>query len=166
MHYIYIYINKLDGKIYVGQTQDLKSRDKSHIYNKSNLHIDNAIRKYGRNNFDYFILTTADNIESANQKEIFWISEMRRLFGDKMIYNKSNGGEASMRGLKHSDNTKKKMSDSKVGEKNPNYGKRFPGRTNSGCFKPGHKVHHNHKGKTWKLINGKRVWITIKPCST
>lgn len=162
MHYIYIYANKINGKIYVGQTQDLKARDKVHIYNKSNSPIDNAIRKYGRNNFDYFTLITTDNIVSANQKEIFWISELRRLFGTKMIYNISNGGEASMRGRKHSEETKKKMSEARSGKNNPNYGKRFPGRINSGTFKNGHKVSHNHKGKTWKVIDGKRVWISIE----
>lgn len=159
MYYIYAYMNKLDGRLYIGQTQDLEARDKAHIYNRSNLHIDNAIRKYGRDNFDCWVITTVDSIESANQEEMYWIAELRKHLGSDMLYNKSNGGEASFRGMKHSEETKKKMSESKNGEGNPNYGKRFPGRTNSGSFKFGQKVQHNHKGKTWKLVDGKRVWL-------
>lgn len=52
------------------------------------------------------------------------------------------------------------MSESHMGEKNHNFGKKFPGLINAGSFKTGHKVKHNHKGKTWEVINGKRVWIT------
>lgn len=101
MHYIYVYHNKIDGKIYIGQTQDLYQRDKAHIYNKANTYIDNAIRKYGRENFELWTIAIVDSCEAANQEEIFWISEMRKHLGTDMIYNVSDGGEASMRGKKH-----------------------------------------------------------------
>jgi group I intron endonuclease len=159
MHYIYVYENKINGKVYVGQTKDLKKRDNAHIYNQHNLHIDNAINVYGRDNFDYWIINIVSTEEQADQEEIFWISEMRRCLGAEMIYNKSDGGDASMRGRKHTPETISKMSDSRKGINNPNYGKKKPGFTNSGSFKAGMKVSHNHKGKTWKLIDGKRVWL-------
>ena len=50
------------------------------------------------------------------------------------------------KGFRHSEETKKKLSLSKMGSKNPmfgkkphNYGKKYPGKTNSGSFKKGHK---------------------------
>lgn len=159
MHYIYAYENRLDGKVYIGQTNDLYKRDKSHQYNQHNLHIDNALRLHGRENFDYWVINETQNIDQANQEEIFWILTARYLLGKDMVYNKSDGGEASMRGRKHSEETKKNMSAARKGAGNPNYGKKFPGRINSGCFKPGLKPTHNHKGKTWRLIDGKRVWM-------
>lgn len=163
MHYIYYYQNKINGKIYIGQTVDLKKRDHAHVYNQHNLHIDNAINKYGRANFSYEIINIVETQEEADILETFWISEVRNLLGADMVYNKSDGGDASMRGKKHTAETKAKMSEARKGSGNPNYGKRFPGKTNSGSFKPGQKVTHNHKGKTWKVIDGKRVWITRNP---
>ena len=52
----------------------------------------------------------------------------------------------------HSEETKRKMSEAKKGEKNPFYGK-----THSDEFRKNHSK--LLKGKTWKVIDGKRVWL-------
>jgi group I intron endonuclease len=161
MHFIYAYENKINGKIYVGQTNNLHKRDKAHRYNQHNIPIDSAIAKHGRDNFDYWIISIVETVEQANQEEIFWILTARALLGENMVYNLSNGGDASMRGRKHSPETIEKMSVARRKEKNANWGKRKPGFTNSGSFVKGHKPTHNHKGKTWKLIDGKRAWMDI-----
>lgn len=51
-----------------------------------------------------------------------------------------------------SEDTRRKMSESKKGEKNTFYGK-----THSDEFRKNHSK--LFKGKTWKVINGKRVWL-------
>lgn len=53
----------------------------------------------------------------------------------------------------HSEETKQNMSESRKGEKNPFYGK-----THSDEFRKNHSK--LLKGKTWKVIDGKRVWLS------
>lgn len=58
---IYIYENLINGKVYIGQTNNLKRRDWAHIscQNKS-MPIDLAIKKYGRQNFSLNIIRELD----------------------------------------------------------------------------------------------------------
>ena len=82
-HYncIYMYINKINNKKYVGQTKDFFDRHRRHIqssFNKNakrdyNTPFHRAIRKYGIENFDIKIL--AENIqtqEKINEYEVFF----------------------------------------------------------------------------------------------
>ena len=64
-HYncIYMYVNKVNGRRYVGQAKDFNKRHKQHIYSSNNENdkgynytIHKAIRKYGIENFDIIIL--------------------------------------------------------------------------------------------------------------
>lgn len=52
-----------------------------------------------------------------------------------------------------SEETRKKISEALKGEKNPWYGKRH-------CEETRKKIGEAYKGKTWKLIDGKRVWLS------
>ena len=60
--YIYVWFNTLNGKCYVGQTINEKDRYRKHIqdsFNRNsrgyNYHLHRAIRKYGLENFEYYI---------------------------------------------------------------------------------------------------------------
>ena len=53
---IYLYINKINGKKYVGQAVDFKRRHYTHIHGKRGLYIDNAIHKYGIENIKIVFL--------------------------------------------------------------------------------------------------------------
>ena len=60
---IYKFTNKINGKSYIGQSQDLETRYKTHLrnFNKESASMYNglfyrAIRKYGIENFNYEIL--------------------------------------------------------------------------------------------------------------
>ena len=74
-HYncIYMYINKINNKKYVGQTKDFFDRHRRHIqssFNKNakrdyNTPFHRAIRKYGIENFDIKIL--AENIQTQEK---------------------------------------------------------------------------------------------------
>lgn len=178
-HYIYAYENKITGKIYVGQTVDLQDRDRCHIKNdgvKDNSLIDKKIKQYGRDNFDLWAISVVDTKEHADQEEIFWISEIRNQLGRKMVYNLTDGGDG-MSGFKHSEESKRKNSQSHLGRVPANKGK-SPSKDTLKKMSLGHigkegywigktlseetkiKKSESMKGKTWKMIDGKRVWFS------
>lgn len=85
-----MYINKINGKKYIGQTTcSLKKRHNEHLH-RDNSYIDKALRKYGENNFNLIILE--DNINdknTLNEKEIYYI----KLYDTKNTgYNLTTGG--------------------------------------------------------------------------
>ena len=64
MKVVYEFVNKINGKIYVGQAKDFKSRIRCHRCNakshKSTNPFYNAIRKYGWDNFTINIIEECD----------------------------------------------------------------------------------------------------------
>ena len=108
MYSVYIYENLINGKIYIGQTCNLKDRDRTHCdgRNKKIMPIDAAIFKYGRDNFSFNIITEVDTKEQADYAEIDWIVRARNLLGKRSVYNIRAGGAQG----RHSEKTKKKMS--------------------------------------------------------
>lgn len=105
--YIYLTTNLINNKIYVGQHKSSTIYDN---YLGSGVNFKKALKKYGRNNFKKEILTTCDNEEELNLKEMYYIE----LYNAKDItigYNISQGGkERFFTGLKHSELSKQKMS--------------------------------------------------------
>lgn len=112
------------NKVYIGITYQNPERrwreGKAYKYNK---HFTNAINKYGWDNFQHEILYTNLTKEEAEQKEIELIAYYDSTNQDKG-YNLDRGGNSVG---KHSEESKKKMSEHKrgkyIGEKNPFYGK-------------------------------------------
>lgn len=86
---------------------------------------DKALAKYGIDNFEYKIIDKAKTIDELNEKEIFWIKEMKSLTPSG--YNLCKGGNNTL-GYNHREETKEKMRLAKKGtfegEKNPFYGKK------------------------------------------
>jgi group I intron endonuclease len=117
MIHIYIYENLINAKIYIGQTNNLKKRDSSHINKK--MAIDCAIKKYGRTNFSLNVITSSDSQEIADADEVYWIARARELLGRENVYNITDGGDSCMRGRKHSEISKNKMSLAGKGKKKP-----------------------------------------------
>jgi len=122
---IYRIQNKLNGKVYIGQTiNGLSSRMSSHLCNgrKKGGGIDSALVKYGIDNFEISILTTAEDIEELNRLEILHIEKENCIAPNG--YNLHTGGNnykcseitkerlrKSAIGRKMSEETKKKMSE-------------------------------------------------------
>lgn len=102
MHYIYKYTNKITGKTYIGQTNNLQKRyngHKSEAYNPNapgyNLPFHCAIRKYGMENFSYDILEEIADGESQdfiNNREIYFIGYYHSLVNENG-YNLTIGGD-------------------------------------------------------------------------
>lgn len=128
---IYKIINRVNGKIYIGQTvQKLEERIRKH-FSRAKTEIQykyplvNAIRKYGENNFDYETIEIVDALEKLNEREVYWIRYYNSISPNG--YNATEGGEGT-EGYKHKEKDKLKMKKLKInkynGENNPFYGKR------------------------------------------
>lgn len=112
---IYCIENLVNGKKYIGQSSNIKRRMRdSH---KNCLALQDAIKKYGEENFKRFILIYCEEWE-LDRLEIECIKAFRSHVDD-WGYNISFGGNAPMRGRKLSPETIKKIS----GENNHGYGK-------------------------------------------
>lgn len=91
---IYKITNKINGKIYIGQTtQSLTRRWKQHCNNAKNKRyaLRNAIIKYGAINFTVEQIDTAWSREELDQKEIYWIEYYKSMFPNG--YNLTTGGK-------------------------------------------------------------------------
>lgn len=74
---IYIIKNKVNNKVYIGQSVDIDKRIKKHfnlLENKThyNEHLQNAFNKYGRNNFFVDVLEECP-VEKLNEREKYYI---------------------------------------------------------------------------------------------
>jgi group I intron endonuclease len=114
MGYIYI-LTFPNGKEYVGQTTNLKSRYKTHC-KKSRSVVDKAIKKYGWDNIRVIELECQD--ELLDKVEIETIKLKNSLVPNG--YNIESGGFS---GKKLSEETKRKISEKNKGDKNHMFGK-------------------------------------------
>ncbi len=170
---VYVLENKLNGKVYIGQTVNLKERMRSH--SRAESPIGRAIRKYGFTNFVVCLNEVPEEMMDGLEKNLI------RLYGSLVPcgYNLTDGGQASrhhhaltkeklrrlnpgrtfspetrkkmsqsakakppasmvtrqriadanrgkpgtMAGKHHTAESKRKMSEARSGEKNPNFGK-------------------------------------------
>lgn len=122
---IYLIINNVNGKIYVGQTtRDFDTRYSSNKwYNHvSNEHLYNSVQKYGVDSFTVVKqFDVAYNQDELNALEDLYIC-MYETMNPKHGYNKRRGGD----NRKASEETKEKLSKvakERVGDKNPFFGK-------------------------------------------
>lgn len=79
MYYIYKATNKINNKVYIGQTLDFKRRKAEHESSKNGIHakcvFHRAIQKYGKENFDWEIIDTCKTIDEALFLESMYISQ-------------------------------------------------------------------------------------------
>lgn len=98
---IYKYQNKLNGKIYIGQSQDIERRYQQHIYDAKNrpergCGVDLAIKKYGIENFDFEVIEECPTSQ-LDERERYWIAYYDSYHNG---YNRTPGG-LSLRGSEH-----------------------------------------------------------------
>ena len=117
---VYMHKNKINGKIYIGQTcQNPKQRWREGEGYKSSSHFYSAIKKYGWSQFDHFILAENLTVEQANFLEMQYIKQFHST-DDNYGYNLQSGGKNYIMSEEH----KKKISSAlkgidRTGEKIP-----------------------------------------------
>lgn len=176
--YIYKITNQINNKVYVGQTiqknptmrwyahlADARNGKKSYLYD--------SIRKYGKDNFSWEILQEASCLDELNELETYWANKFKE--EGCILYNNRGTGNNKL----HSDESIKKM---KEAQKQAHARRRL---NNGGTEKHKEPIHKGKKNqwvlteeqkqkhknimkvvnkrsfgnKTWKLIDGKRVWL-------
>lgn len=113
-----------NGKVYIGITSQ-KDAERRWQYGwgyRNNILFYRAIKKYGWGNIKHIILFDGLTKEEAERKEILFIKKLKSN-NPQFGYNIENGGNCTGT---HSEETKKKISESQRGEKNHNYGKPSP----------------------------------------
>jgi group I intron endonuclease len=138
---IYKIINKVNGNYYVGSAQNIRKRWNYHrrLLNNGhhdNSHLQNAWNKYGSINF-YFIVIEKAEIENLLDEEQKYLNICKN--NPNNAYNMSYDASAPMRGrtfsietklkmrermlkYRHSEQSKLKISQSRMGRLNPFYG--------------------------------------------
>ena len=181
MH-IYKITNLVNNKIYIGQT--IQKNPKMRWYGHQadarggkNTHLYNSMRKYGVDQLLWEVIDSAHCLEELNDKEQYWLEEYRKT---NEVYNLREAGNNKM----HSPDSIEKMKES---QRQAHARRRASGtdtwtRRDGGAMKG--KAHPRKgisgmwnmpdvakerirqvqlersgtRGKTWKLIDGKRVY--------
>lgn len=143
---IYCIRNIINNKVYIGKSINIRQRIYNHIgaLNSKNLKRDNQYFinswwKYGKENFEYFILEIIDlkneNLENIlKEKELFWIkyyNSIDRNYGynlrmdseTKMIVHESTRLKLKIANHKRFSNIEERL---KIGEKSKNFWKNNP----------------------------------------
>lgn len=173
---IYKYTNKINNKVYIGQTTNEKQRYYNHKRCLENSYFHKAIKKYGFENFNYEVIERIDET-LLNEREIYWISYYKS-YGDRG-YNMTIGGNGSrgykkteeqirnnslslkgrispMKGQKFSDESKKKLSESHKGKTHSDETRLKMSESQKKVLERKKSFYKTHSH--WKLVEGKRVW--------
>lgn len=142
---IYCAKNKVNGKVYVGQTtKTLAYRKGAHIraLRRARLQCRKfylALKKYGIESFEWFVLAECNSQSELDSFEIKFICILRAT-ENEYGYNIAKGGKA---GSRMSNETKRLLSESRKGEKSVWYGKKHTEETKR-------KISLAQKGKVGK----------------
>lgn len=121
-----ITLNNLDSeynnKSYIGQSLDIYSRWDAECRPRTidKMLFQNCMKKYGFNSFIFEIIEEC-SIDIINEREEYYIKQLNTLYPNG--FNFDSGGKSNK--VVHED-TRKKQSDAKKGEKNPWFGKGNP----------------------------------------
>ena len=113
---IYAIENKINNKVYVGQSVNIKKRIKQHLNELIDghhhcFHLQSAFNKYGANSFENKILELCGK-EIITIREQYWMDS----FGSLQTYNTAKAAGSPL-GIKRSKESKDKMSLAKIGLK-------------------------------------------------
>ena len=136
---VYIHTNKINNKKYIGVTRQLPEQrwknGKGYVRNE---YFYRAIQKYGWDNFEHEVVLVNLTKEQAEMFEVEMIKYYRsnqKEFG----YNIEGGGNLHK---EVSEETRQKVRESKLGNKNPNFGK-------CGKLNPFYGKHHTEEMKEY-----------------
>ena len=118
---IYEIHSKSSGKAYIGSALNLNDRWSEHLHNlrngKHNLALQNAYNKYSESDFEFNILEEIADPHDLVEREQYWIN-LKKSSDSAFGYNIRSQASSNV-GMRHSDETKQRISDSlKSSEKN------------------------------------------------
>jgi group I intron endonuclease len=96
VHSIYKFVNKINGKVYIGYTNNVNGRIRSHRFSSKKVHTAfyAAIKKYGWNNFSFeLIYQSLDEEHCHGTMEEYFIREYKSHVDDGFGYNMTYGGD-------------------------------------------------------------------------
>jgi group I intron endonuclease len=153
---VYVIENLVNGKKYVGSSKNLKSRFYYHKYflrnNKHHTnHLQNAWNKDGEENFKFYLL-----IDCPEDQLLLWEKRMFEAFRCcERDFGYNLGLDPTT--TKHSEATRKKISLSLSGEKNPNFGKKFSIETRQKMIGNKNSLGVKHSAETCKKLSLLRI---------
>ena len=172
---IYKSTNKINGKVYIGQTiKSLEQRIKGHIKESkidSNRPFMSSINKYGVSNFIFEVIDSANSLDELNDKEIYWINFYNSVSPNG--YNVTGGGQGKkkigtkelgkriLEGLKKSEKWQTLLKDDEYLKKREQY---FIGWNKGKKFTPEHKekIWEKNKERIFKFNkSSSKRWIIV-----
>lgn len=133
---IYKAVNKINGKMYIGQTiNKLQRRLRNHL-NCEKTAFSNALKKYGLSSFNLLIIENCNSREELNEREMYWIKYYDCI--SPKGYNLTSGGNGPV----ISEETKKKIGLANTGRKHSEETKKEFSRTRKGI-----RLSREHKEK-------------------
>lgn len=178
MH-IYKFTHVESGRCYIGQTiQDTNRRRLEHIngsrHSDRTYHFHNALKKYGIDAFTFDVIAKASTLEELNRLEEQYVEEFDSISNGFNIRNPGNNKThnlASIERMKES----QRVAHARRREQNGGVEKHGTPRSHkgkTGMWKMSEETKQKQKesalkathcrNKTWKLINGKRVWLNLE----
>ena len=155
---VYVHQNKINGKRYVGITNNTSKR----WYGKGKKYKNcpkfwAAIQKYGWDNFKHELIATGLTLDEANDLEQHYIEQFNTCDGD-YGYNIQPGGNfiPSMLGKHHSEETKRKMRESALGRTISEEQRKRHSQAMTGKMVGS----RNHKSKAVRCVNTGEVFET------
>ena len=94
---IYKVTNKINGKVYIGQSVDIGRRWRQHMTAEVDTYFHKAIQKYGVENFEWEVIEQCKK-KDLDEREIYWI-EYYDSFNKG--YNRTKGGDGVSGGEDH-----------------------------------------------------------------
>ena len=147
------YDNEKEYIAYVGRDVNIGINKRHNRHLHPSRYNDQQINKALQNNperYDYIILAKGEfsdkELNEMESQAIELFKTYKYDYPERSVFNFTKGGEG-IRGFRHNDETKKKMSKAQKGEKNHNYGKHHSDETKR-------KMSEAHKGeKHWNYGN-------------
>jgi len=177
IYYIYKIVNQINGKMYIGYTNDIKRRVAEHI-KSSRLHISNtncqyihkAIKKYGFKNFTLNIINCANTKKRIIELEMAYIKYYES-FG-LQGYNLTKGGDGrsgpcsketieKLKKYKASDEVRKKISETHKKNKNNAGANSFSAKLTDSDIHEIRNLHYNENLSNVEIAKK----YNVKPCS-